>query len=409
MKTVVVGGGAAGMLAAYFSAKGGAETILIEKNEKTGKKLYITGKGRCNVTNDCEKDEFLSNVISNSRFMTGAYYSFTAQDMMELLENNGLQLKIERGNRVFPASDKSSDVIRTLGDMCKKAGVEIRLNEEVEKITVENGAIAGVFTNLGEYPCDNVILATGGISYPSTGSTGDGYKLAKKLGHKIIPPIQALVPFKIKGDYCSKLSGLSLKNVALNVFVNGKKAVSEFGEMLFTHQGVSGPIVLTASSIINRAEKSAVTMSIDLKPALSEQQLDARVLRDFGELKNRSLKNSLDRLLPLSLIPIVIERTGISPMKKNSEITKAERQKLLNAVKNFALDYDGLASFNEAVVTAGGIDVKEINPKTMESKLVKGLYFAGEVMDVDALTGGFNLQVAFSTGAKAGICSAKAQ
>ncbi|MBQ3166575.1 MAG: NAD(P)/FAD-dependent oxidoreductase [Clostridia bacterium] len=404
MKTIVVGGGAAGMIAAYYAAITGSETVLIEKNEKLGKKIYITGKGRCNITNNCSPQEFLSNVVSNSKFLTSAIFGFQPQDMVDLLECNGLPVKTERGNRVFPVSDKSSDVIKTLANMCKFAGVQILLNEAVERILTEEGSVVGVETELGSYRADKVVLATGGISYPSTGSTGDGYRFAKSLGHKIVPAVQALVPFKIKGDYCARLSGLSLKNVSLNTYVGGKLFSSQFGEMLFTHQGVSGPIVLTTSSLINRVDKKNLTMCVDLKPALDFETLDNRLLRDFDELKNRTLKNSLDKLLPSGLIPIIIERTGIPENKRNNEITRAERQRIVQVVKNFTLDFDCLAPFTEAVVTAGGVSVGEINPKTMESKLVKGLFFAGEIIDVDAFTGGYNLQIAFSTGVKAGTC-----
>lgn len=404
MKTIVVGGGAAGMIAAYYAAITGSETVLIEKNEKLGKKIYITGKGRCNITNNCSPQEFLSNVVSNSKFLTSAIFGFQPQDMVDLLECNGLPVKTERGNRVFPVSDKSSDVIKTLANMCKFAGVQILLNEAVERILTEEGSVVGVETELGSYRADKVVLATGGISYPSTGSTGDGYRFAKSLGHKIVPAVQALVPFKIKGDYCARLSGLSLKNVSLNTYVGGKLFSSQFGEMLFTHQGVSGPIVLTTSSLINRVDKKNLTMHVDLKPALDFETLDNRLLRDFDELKNRTLKNSLDKLLPSGLIPIIIERTGIPENKRNNEITRAERQRIVQVVKNFTLDFDCLAPFTEAVVTAGGVSVGEINPKTMESKLVKGLFFAGEIIDVDAFTGGYNLQIAFSTGVKAGTC-----
>ncbi len=402
MTTIVIGGGPAGMIAAYYSAIYGDQTILIEKNEKLGKKLYITGKGRCNVTNNCDVNDFFQNVISNPRFLSSAIYGFTPADLMALLEANGLPLKTERGNRVFPVSDKSSDVIKTLSNMLKTVNVDVKLNQTVLDILVENGQVTGVSTDLGDYSCDKVILATGGISYSSTGSTGDGYKFARNLGHKVVNPVQALVPFKIKGNYCTDLSGLTLKNVTLNIEYNDKRIVQEFGELLFTHQGVSGPVVLTASSKINRLDGKKIKMWIDLKPALDEETLDARILRDFDELKNRELKNSLNKLLPSSLIPIIIERSGIKENKRNNEITREERRKILYLIKHFTLDYEGLCPFTQAVVTAGGVCVDQVNPKTMESKLVKGLYFAGEVLDVDALTGGYNLQIAFATGVKAG-------
>ncbi len=402
MNTIVIGGGPAGMISAYYSSLYGNNTVLIEKNEKLGKKLYITGKGRCNVTNNCDVNEFLQNVITNSRFLTSSLHGFTSADLTELLESNGLPLKTERGNRVFPVSDKSSDVIKTLTKMLSSVNVKVNLNETVLAVLAEDGVVKGVKTDLESYECDKVIVATGGISYPLTGSTGDGYKFARSLGHKTVNPVQALVPFKIKGDYCASLAGLTLKNVTLNIEYDGNRAVSEFGELLFTHQGVSGPVVLTASSKINKLEKSRVKMWIDLKPALDEQVLDQRIVRDFEELKNRELKNSLNKLLPTSLIPIIIKRSGIKEYKKNNEITREERQVLLREIKHFTLDYDGLMPFSQAVVTSGGVDVKEVNPKTMESKLIRGLFFAGEVLDVDALTGGYNLQIAFSTGVKAG-------
>lgn len=401
MNIVVIGGGPAGMISAYYSSLYGNKTVLIEKNEKLGKKLYITGKGRCNVTNNCDANEFLQNVISNPRFLTSAIYNFSPTDLINLLQENGLELKTERGNRVFPVSDKSSDVIKTLTNMLKHANVEVNLNETVTDIIAIDGKVEKVVTDLNVYPCDKVIVATGGVSYPLTGSTGDGFKFARALGHKITNPVQALVPFKIDGNYCADLAGLTLKNITLNIDYNGKLAVSEFGELLFTHQGVSGPVVLTASSKINRLDKSLIDMWIDLKPALDNETLDQRILRDFEEFKNRELKNSLNKLLPSSLIPIVIKRSGIKEYKKNNEITREERQKLLFAIKHFTLKYDGLMPFSQAVVTAGGVKTSEVNPKTMESKIVKGLYFAGEVLDVDALTGGFNLQIAFATGVKA--------
>lgn len=402
MTTIVIGGGPAGMITAYYSSLSGNRTILIEKNEKLGKKLYITGKGRCNVTNDCDVNDFFTNVISNPRFLTSAIFNFTPNDLMALLESHGLPLKTERGNRVFPVSDKSSDVIKTLTEMLKSVNVEIKLGETVLAVKQKDGAVTSVKTDFTEYPCDKAVVATGGISYPLTGSTGDGYKFAKMLGHTITPPVQALVPFMIKGGYCAELSGLTLKNVSLNVFRNGKIIVSEFGELLFTHTGVSGPVVLTASSKINRFSPSELSMYIDLKPALDEETLDKRIVRDFEEQKNKELKNSLNKLLPSSLVSEVIKRSGIKEYKKNNEITREERKKLVEILKKFTLDYQGLCPFSQAVVTAGGVSVNQINPKTMESKLVKGLFFAGEVIDVDAKTGGFNLQIAFATGVKAG-------
>lgn len=402
MNTIIIGGGAAGMIAGYYSALSGNTTTIIEKNEKLGKKVYITGKGRCNVTNNCDVNDFLSNVVTNSRFLMSSISNFTPNDLMALLESFGLPLKTERGNRVFPASDKSSDVIKTLSNMLKCQGVSIKLNETVEKLIISQGKIVGVETDLGVYYCDKVIVATGGLSYPSTGSTGDGYKFAKSSGHTIVPPVQGLVPFKIKGDYCKELSGLTLKNVRLIVENQGKIVANEFGELLFTHQGVSGPIVLTASSKINRMSKSDLKMWIDLKPALDEKTLDLRIIKDFEELKNKELKNSLFKLMPSNLVPFFVQKCGINPTKRNNEITRLERQKIVYTLKHFELEYDGLCSFTEAVITAGGVSTKEVDPKTLESKLIKGLYFAGEVLDLDAYTGGYNLQIAFSTGVKAG-------
>lgn len=401
MNIIVIGGGPAGMIAAYFSSLGGNRTILIEKNEKLGKKLYITGKGRCNVTNSCDADAFFSNVVTNPRFLKSSFYGFTPDELMALIESYGCRLKVERGNRVFPVSDKSGDIIKTFSGMLSRAAVDVHLNEAVVAVIGKNGRVCGVKTNKASYSCDKVIVATGGVSYPLTGSTGDGYRFAESFGHKIIPPVQGLVPFTTRGGF-SSLSGLSLKNVTLNVSYEGKLFLSEFGELLFTHQGISGPIVLTASSKINRLPAEGIKMWIDLKPALDESTLDKRVLRDFEELNNRELKNSLFKLLPSSLVPEVILRSGISPSKRNSEISRAERHNLVYALKHFTVPYIGLRPFSEAIITSGGVSVDEVNPKTLESKLISGLFFAGEVLDVDALTGGFNLHIAFSTGVKAG-------
>ena len=403
-KVVVIGGGAGGLISAYYSALNGNKTILIEKNEKLGKKIYITGKGRCNVTNDCEVEEFLANVVTNSKFLISSIYAFPPQKLMGLLEENGLKLKVERGNRVFPLSDKSSDVIKTLSLMCQKVGVEIRLNEKVNNLLVENGSIKGVETNEENILCDKVIVATGGITYSQTGSTGDGYAFAKEVGHKIVQPIAGLSGIEIKGDFCKELMGLSLKNVGLTTKINDKVVYYQFGEMLFTHFGVSGPIVLTTSSKINKQIGNNVKLYIDFKPALKEKQLDARLIRDFGELKNKMLKNSLHLLLPKGVIPYIISQAGLDGDKNTSILTKEERLKLVWTIKNFELIVKKLAPIDMAIITCGGVSTKEINPKTMESKLVKGLHFAGEVIDVDGLTGGFNLQIAFATGYMAGNC-----
>ncbi len=395
-KTVIIGGGAAGLIAGFFCAKEGDDTLIIEKNEKIGKKLYITGKGRCNLTNDISCEDFFNNVISNPRFLMSAIYSFSPQDTMNLFEENGLRLQVERGNRVFPASNKSSDVIKTLQKMLDSEGVKINLNEEVKSLIVQDGICKGVVTNKGKYFADKVIIATGGASYYLTGSTGDGYDFAKFCGHKIVDIKGGLVPFIIKNG-CKNLAGLSLKNVTLNVYYEEKLKYSEFGEMLFTHVGVSGPIVLTLSSKINRLEPSKIKLFIDLKPALDEKKLDLRVLRDFEKFSSKQLKNALFELLPSTLISSVIGLSRINPEKKVGEISREERLRLVNVIKNYPLEFVSLADINEAIITAGGVSVKEINPKTMESKLCKNLYFAGEVIDCDALTGGFNLQIAFST------------
>lgn len=402
MKTLVVGGGASGMTCAYFSAKNGDDVVLIEKNEKLGKKLFITGKGRCNVTNDCNEKEFLENVVTNPKFLFGAIYAFNSQKTMELLEKNGLSLKTERGRRVFPLSDKSSDVIKTLTKMCLDCGVDVRLNETVTNVKVENGKIKSVITDKNEYFCDKAVICTGGKSYSSTGSTGDGYTFAKNLGHTVRELKPALCPLYLKEEWVKTVQGLSLKNVGFSVFANGKNIFQQQGELLFTHFGISGPLALSASSYINKYNKNDISLYLDLKPALSEEQLSDRILRDFIKYKNKDLQNSLNDLLPKSLIKPIIFLSGISPNKKNSVITKEERKRLVNALKNIKFTIQKQASVEESIITSGGVTVKEINPKTMESKLIKGLYFAGEVIDVDALTGGYNLQIAFATGYVAG-------
>lgn len=401
MKTIVIGAGAAGLFAAHFAAESGDGVIVIEKNEKIGKKLYITGKGRCNLTNDCDFDEFMGNVVNNGRFLFGAISSFLPRDTMDFFVSHGLKIKTERGNRVFPLSDKSSDVIKTLSDVLRRDGVDIKLNERVLKIISENGAVKKVVTDKCEYFCDKVVIATGGCSYRSTGSTGDGYDLARTLGHTITPIRPALVPFLTEGGFAD-LSGLTLKNVALKILFDGKQVVNEFGELLFTHSGVSGPIVLTSSSKINSLDIKKIKAFIDLKPALDEKTLDKRLQRDFVKFTKKQLKNSLSDLLPSSMIERFIASTGISGEKRVDDITKEERKKIVYSLKNFPINFKAFADINEAIVTSGGVSVKEIDPKTMESKIVKGLFFAGEIIDVDALTGGFNLQIAFATGARAG-------
>ena len=397
MKTIIVGGGASGMLCAYFRSINNEEVILIEKNEKLGKKLYITGKGRCNLTNNVEVESFLNNVVSNPKFLLSSLYSFSPESTIIFFEKLGLKTKTERGNRVFPASDKSSDVIKVLENALIKNGVNIMLNTEVISILTEEGKAIGVKTNNQTIYCDNVVVATGGISYPSTGSTGDGYKFAKTVGHTVTKLYPSLVGINLEGEEFKSLQGLSLKNVNLSATVSKKLVYSEQGEALFTHFGISGQLVLTLSALINRQDFSKIKISFDLKPALSEKQLDLRILRDFDTYKNKEFKNSLDMLLPKKLIPLIIKRCNINENKKVNEITFEERQRLVTAIKDLSFSVNSLRGFNEAVVTSGGVKVSEINPSTMESKLVKGLYFIGEVLDVDAFTGGFNLQIAFST------------
>ncbi len=401
MTTIVIGGGPAGLISAYFRAVRGEDVYLIEKNEKPGKKLYITGKGRCNVTNDCDVDEFLSNVVTNAKFLNGAIRRFPPEKFMEFLSGK-TKLKTERGNRVFPLSDKASDVTKCLCAYAEEAGAEIKLNEKVLSINASDGKIVSVVTDKATYPCDNVIVCTGGLSYPSTGSTGDGYAFAKSFGHTIISPVAALSGVNLKGDFYKNLHGLSLKNVAISV-VNGKKKIySDFGEMLFTHFGVSGPTIISASSFINRLNLRDVYISLDLKPALTEEQLDARVLRDFEKYKNKAIKNSLDDLLPKAMIPVIIKAACINGDIKNNELKAENRRKIVAAIKDFRMYPHSLRDLNEAIVTSGGVSVKEIDPKTMESKLVKGLFFAGEVIDADALTGGFNITIAACTAYSAG-------
>ena len=398
---VVIGGGAAGLMAAY-AASFNNKVILLEKNEKLGKKIYITGKGRCNVTNDCSVEEFIKNVVTNPKFMMSSVNAFSPSDMMELLSSNGVMLKTERGNRVFPVSDKASDITKCLEKLILSSGVDVRLNTEVVSLLIDNGSIIGVKTVDTEILCDKIIVCTGGVSYPVTGSTGDGYRFAKQVGHTVVTPIAALTGLNLKGDEYLRLQGLSLKNVKVSVFRGEKRIYSDFGEMLFTHFGVSGPTVLSASSVVNKECFDELRLSIDLKPALSEEELDERILRDFSAYKNKDFRNALNDLLPKALIPVIIERSGVNPLKKVNEINAKERRNLLICLKNLSYEISSLRPVEEGIVTCGGVSVKEINPKTMESKKISGLYFAGEVIDVDAFTGGFNLQIAFSTGYAAG-------
>ncbi len=408
MNTVlVVGGGAAGMLAGIAAAMKGSTVHIFEKNEKLGKKVYITGKGRCNVTNACDTEELFGNVVTNAKFLYSSFYGFTNFDMMNLLESLGCPLKTERGNRVFPVTDKSSDVIRALNQRLLELGVTIHYRSQAEHLLMENGAVTGlVIKNGGKKEtvfADAVIVACGGFSYQATGSTGDGYELAKEAGHTVTPLSPALVPFVAEEPVVKELQGLSLRNVEATVSRGKKVIYKEFGEMLFTHYGVSGPVLLSASCYAAKElKKGPLTLSIDLKPALSAEQLDARLLREFEESINRQFKNALNHLYPAKLVPVMVDRSGIPPEKKVNEITKEERQKIIQSTKAFTLTLTGLRAYNEAIITQGGISVKEVNPSTMESKLISGLYFAGEVLDLDAVTGGFNLQIAWSTGWAAG-------
>ena len=411
-KIVIVGGGAAGMMAAISAAKQGAQVTLLEQNEKTGKKIFITGKGRCNLTNACEQEDFFSNIISNPKFMYSAFYQMDNQMVMEFFEQAGCRLKEERGGRVFPVSDHSSDVIGALNREMEKYGVKVKLHTRVKELLWQEKEsekqITGVKTEDGRVlEADAVIVATGGKSYELTGSTGDGYRFAQSAGHSLKEIKPALVPFTVKEEWCKDLQGLSLKNVSAVLQAEKKKIYEGFGEMLFTHFGVSGPLMLSASSsYVKKYKGIQVSLSLDLKPALSKEQLDKRLLRDFDENKNRQFKNSLDALLPSKLIPVIIELSGILPEKRVNEITREERSHLVELLKNLKMTVTGTRGFQEAIVTQGGINVKEVNPGTMESKLVKGLYFAGEVLDLDALTGGFNLQIAWSTGYLAGMSAA---
>lgn len=403
-KVVVVGAGAAGMMAAIASSDNGNNVTIIEKNDKLGKKLFITGKGRCNITNACDMDTLYKSVIRNPKFLFSAFNLYNNYDIIDFFENNGLDTKIERGGRVFPVSDHSSDVIRCLENVIKDRGIEILFRKEVDKIKTDtNGKFEIYIKNADIINADKVIIATGGMSYPSTGSTGDGYEFARANGHKVEHLSPSLVPFNIKENYVTKLQGLSLKNVTVTLYDDKKEIFSDFGEMLFTHFGVSGPLILTASSFVNEYIcKGNIRLSIDLKPALAQEQLDKRILRDFETEKNKQFKNSINSLLPSKLIPIIIELSNIDPEKKVNEISKEERLLLVELIKNFKMTINGLRDYKEAIITKGGVNVKDINPKTMESKIVPGLFFAGEVLDVDAVTGGFNLQIAWSTGYAAG-------
>lgn len=407
-KIIVIGAGAAGMFCAGHCAMYGADVTIIEKNQRVGRKIMITGKGRCNVTNNCDTNTFIANVPTNGKFLYSAINSFGTDDVISFFEGRGLQLKTERGNRVFPISDKAVDVVDCLHDFVKEYNCKI-VNADVKSLIIEDNTVKGVrTTDNKEYYCDKVIVATGGKSYPLTGSTGAGYNFARQAGHTIINPKPSLVPIVSPDTFCKALQGLALKNISLKILSKKDNAVlySDFGEMLFTHFGVSGPVVLSSSAHLANKKVDDYYISIDLKPALTEKQLDARVLRDFEMFINKDIQNSLNKLLPTKIIPVVIEKTGIPFETKCNSITKEQRHKLVEVIKNFTVDINGFRPIEEAIITSGGVSTKEINPKTMESKLCKGLYFAGEVIDVDAYTGGFNLQIAFSTGYLAGISSA---
>ena len=414
-KVLIAGGGAAGMMAAISAAEKGNRVELYEKNEKLGKKLFITGKGRCNITNAADIEEFFPAVVSNPKFLYSAFYSFTNEQVIRMFERLGVRVKTERGGRVFPVSDRSSDVIQALKKEMERLGVNVHLNSEVKELIIEernegqeadgrNRIVRGIVLSSGKKICgDAVIVATGGISDPSTGSTGDGYRFAAGCGHKVTELSPSLVPMEVKEWYAGSLMGLSLRNVGVQITDGRKKLYQEFGEMLFTHYGVTGPVILSASSIVGRQlKKKELILHIDLKPALTEEQLDRRVLREFEANHNRQFKNSVDSLFPAKLRPVMVELSGIPEEKKVNEITREERLRFVRQIKDFQMTLTGLRGYREAIITKGGVSVKEIDPGTMESKLAAGLYFAGEVLDLDAVTGGYNLQIAWSTGFLAG-------
>ena len=410
-RVIVIGGGAAGMMAAIAAADAGAQVALYEKNEKLGKKLFITGKGRCNVTNAGDMENLFANVMTNEKFLYSAFYTYDNMAVMDFLEKAGCPLKVERGDRVFPVSDHSSDIISAFTRELRKRNVRIELNTGVKELLVDSGSdpekqptiTSVLLENNKKVMADKVIVATGGISYASTGSTGDGYQFASETGHKLVECKPSLVPFNVKENWCKDAMGVSLKNVSLRLVCGKKEIYSGFGEMLITHFGISGPLALSASSYYVSKAKGETKAYIDLKPALDAEQLDKRVLRDFDEAKNKQFKNSLNHLFPQKLIPVMIALSGIDPDKKVNTISKEERKGFVDLIKNVPLTIAGVRDFKEAIITKGGVSVKDVNPSTMESKKVKGLYFAGEVLDLDALTGGYNLQIAWSTGYLAGV------
>ncbi|MBQ4105380.1 MAG: NAD(P)/FAD-dependent oxidoreductase [Clostridia bacterium] len=408
-RIIVIGGGAAGLLAAGTAAELGAEVTVLEKNKRPGRKLCITGKGRCNITNNCTKDVFIENVNTNPRFLYSAINAFDCSDTMNFFEDLGLRLKTERGNRVFPESDKATDVVGTLERFAADSGVNIKCSTVVQRLIVKDNAVVGVADKTGkEYTCDGVIIATGGCSYPKTGSTGDGYEFARLAGHTIMPAEASLVPLVCDGSHladCQDMQGLSLRNTGVKLLENNKEIYSDFGELLFTHFGLSGPTILSSSAHLNDIKSKNYTVSIDLKPALDFEKLDARVLRDFDKYKNREISNSLCDLLPSSMIPVVIRRLGVDPALRSNSVTREQRHNLVGLLKDMRFDIVSTRPIDEAIITRGGVKTSEIDPATMESKLCKGLYFCGEVIDVDAYTGGFNLQIAFSTARLAGTWS----
>jgi len=408
-KTVaVIGGGAAGMMAAIHASYCGAKVLLFEKNDRLGRKLRITGKGRCNVTNDCPTNEFLTNVPTNPRFLYAALNRFSTSDTMDFFEGRGVALKVERGRRVFPVSDKAADIVKALADRCRDCDVEI-IYDKITALDIADGRIIGVVAGAKSYPCDSAIVCTGGRSYSGTGSDGDGYRFARQAGHTVTELRPSLVPIVADTTLCARMQGLSLKNVALKIVRvdNGKTVYEDFGEMMFTHFGMTGPMILSASAHIHDIEKGKYEAVIDFKPALDEQALDARIRADFAKYNNKDFINSLGDLLPLKAIEPIIDVCGIDPRKKVNSITKEERRALLCAIKSLRIPLLRFRPIDEAIITKGGVSVNEVNPKTMESKLVSGLYFAGEVLDLDAYTGGFNLQIAFSTAVVAGESAAE--
>ena len=405
-KILVIGGGPAGMMAAISAAEHNAAVTLLEPNERLGKKLNITGKGRCNVTNNADQAVLLANVPKNGKFLYSAFSRFDGRDTMAFFEKIGVPLKTERGNRVFPVSDRAFDISGALEKRLRALKVTM-VRDRAVSLEICDGAVVGAMGEKGRYQADAVILATGGVSYPATGSTGEGHRMAAEAGHTVTPLQGSLVPLREKGNLCARMQGLSLKNVELTVFENNKKIYTDFGEMLFTHFGVSGPLVLSASAHMRRFEKKEYRLEIDLKPALDEPALDKRLLADFAKYTNSDFVNSLNDLLPQKMIPVIVELSGIDPHQKVHEVTREQRRALLQLLKHFPVEIAGLRPVTDAIITSGGIKISEINPTTMESKVVKGIYFAGEIIDVDAYTGGFNLQIAWATGRAAGIAAAE--